>query len=420
MKKTTIYILLFLVCCMTGCNRENNSAKENALFSSAKEESNVITEENVVGKKVGAETKTDEILPEYNAFNRLLYGAERESFFCIASDTGILYFVNQCQDGFIYCLRDGVAELAVSLPAKELYYRQGILYFIVDNYEKYTLEGVQNGDIFAYNPAEGTVELVYSMGKLCDSASHLFVDENGIYVKGYAEGGEIEIDGEMLTYYEMECYMLDFENPEPVKDEGQRALIVLGYGEYHLGYQEHEGITTQVLISNASNENGKKDVKKIGDSRIISCCLVEDKLYYVNGLRMIVLDLDTFEKEVYDCSNFYMEKYLVPEDTFKKSWQAFDCFTVTEDYYWCVMGITLFRIDRESKEIESYQLMDEDTTLRVERLYTDGKNVYALYTPNAGLGGGEEMVQLLLDEPDGWYEEGPIREHIVKVKKLIP
>ena len=358
------------------------------------------------------------ILPEYNDFNRLHYGDERESFFCIASDTGMVYFVNQGQDGFIYCLQDGVAELAVALPARELYYLQGILYFVVDDYEIYTLEGVQNGDIYAYNPAEGTVELVYSMGKHCESVSQLFVDENGIYVECIVDGGEIEIDGEMLTYYESEYYMLDFKNPEPVKDEGKRALSF--YGEYHFGYQEHEGITTQVLISNASNADGKKDVKKIGDGRIISCCLTENKVYYVNGLRMIVVDLDTLEKEVYDCSGYYMETYFVTEEILKKGYYSFECFTVTEKYFWCTIGSDLFRIHRESKEIESYQLMDEDTTLRVERLYTDGKNVYALYTLNAGLGGGEEMVQLLVEEPDGWYELGTTRIPIVKVKKLIP
>lgn len=412
MKKKTIFILFFLVCCMAGCNRENNSVKENDLFSSAKEESNVITEENVVGKKVGGETKAAVIMPEYNAFNRLHYGDERESFFCIASDTGILYFVNQCQDGFIYCLQDGVAELVVPLPARELYYRQGMLYFMVDNYEKYTLDGVQNGDIFAYNPAEGTVELVYSMGKLCDSVSQLFVDEDGIYMECIIE----VVDGD-LKYGELEYYMLDFENPEPVKDEGQRAET--SYGDYGLSYyyNKEEDILTQTLISKT---NGTKDMKMIDDDRIIDCCLVEDKLYYTKGLKLIILDMDTFEKEVYDCSDFYMEKYLVPEDTFKKSGRAFECFTVTEDCFWCVMGSSLFRIDRKSKEIESYRLMDEDEVLVVERLYTDGKNVYALYDSDAGIGGGEEMVQLLVNETDEWYEFGPIREPVVKVKKLIP
>lgn len=405
MKKTAICILLFLICCMAGCNNENNSAKENDLFSSAKEESNVITEENVVGKKLGAETKATVIMPEYNAFNRLQCGAEREAFFCIASDTGIVYFVNQSQDGFIYYLRDGVAELAVPLPARELYYRQGMLYFIVDNYGKYTLEGVKNGDVFAYNPTEGTVEQVYSLGWRYNELTQMWVDEDGIYVECVVEGGE------------MEYYALDFENPDPVKDEKKRAET--SYGEYGLSFYYHKEkeLLTQTLVSKT---NGTKDMKIIGDDRIIDCCLVEDKLYYTKGLKLIILDMDTFEKEVYDCSDFYMETYLMTEEDLKKGLYSFDSFTVTEKYFWCAIGAKLFRIDKESKEMESYQLMDEDTTLRAERLYTDGKNVYALYTPNAGLGGEEEMVQLLVDEMTEWYENGPIRVPIVKVKKLIP
>ena len=419
MKKTTICILLFLVFCMAGCNKDKNSAKENNLFSSAKEESNVITEKNVTGKKLGAETKAGVILPEYNDFNRLQYAYERESFFCIASDTGILYFVNQNQDRFIYCLRDGMAELAVPLPARELYYRQGILYFVVDNYEKYTLEGVQNGDIFAYNPAEGTVELVYSLGWRYNEWTQLRVDEDGIYVSCFVEDGEyVEVDGEKLKTYETEYYVLNFENPELVTDESKRVLT--SYGDYKLSYYIHneENLLTQTLISKT---NGTKDMKMIDEDRIIACCLVEDKLYYTKGLKLIIVDIDTFEKEVYDCSNFYMETYFVPEESFKNSRIAFSCFTVTEDYFWCTTnGPDLFRIDRESKEIKSYQLMDEDTILLVERLYTDGKNVYALYNPDAGLGGEEEMVQLLVDETDEWYEFGPVRVPVVKVKKLVP
>lgn len=75
---------------------------------------------------------------------------------------GITYLVNCGRDYFIYAKRDETAEVAVELPAKALFCRNGELYFIVDDYGKFELSGVKKGDIVKYRPATGDVEILVS------------------------------------------------------------------------------------------------------------------------------------------------------------------------------------------------------------------------------------------------------------------
>lgn len=75
---------------------------------------------------------------------------------------GITYLVNCGRDYFIYAKRDETAEVAVELPAKALFCRNGELYFIVDDYEKFELSGVKKGDIVKYRPVTGDVEILVS------------------------------------------------------------------------------------------------------------------------------------------------------------------------------------------------------------------------------------------------------------------
>ena len=73
---------------------------------------------------------------------------------------GITYYVNYGRDYFIYALRDGVSEPAVEAPARELYCKDGELYFLLDSYDLYEFTEVEQGNILKYNPADGSVEIV--------------------------------------------------------------------------------------------------------------------------------------------------------------------------------------------------------------------------------------------------------------------
>ena len=84
------------------------------------------------------------------------------SLFCIDEKTGVIYFVNQGKDCFLYRMKEGEVTLAVAMPVKDIYPYDGSIYFMIDDYDKYELQGIHNGDIYCYTPASGTVELVNS------------------------------------------------------------------------------------------------------------------------------------------------------------------------------------------------------------------------------------------------------------------
>lgn len=88
---------------------------------------------------------------------------------------GITYLVNCGRDYFIYAMRDEKAEVAVELPAKALFCRNGELYFIVDDYGRQKLSGMKKGDIAKYQPTTGKVELLVS-----DEAYDMRVYPDGI------------------------------------------------------------------------------------------------------------------------------------------------------------------------------------------------------------------------------------------------
>lgn len=78
----------------------------------------------------------------------------------------ITYFVNYGRDYLIYAVKDGTAEPAVKIPAKDLYCRNGELYFIADTFSMYTFQGFEQGNILKYNPVNGTVSPVINEAAL--------------------------------------------------------------------------------------------------------------------------------------------------------------------------------------------------------------------------------------------------------------
>lgn len=120
-----------------------------------------LTEGKVFGEliEVGTEDPVYCNLPEN--LNDVPY-ADKLLLVCPDPLYGINYYVDYGGDYFIYAVRDGKAELAVKIPAKRLFCRGGKLYFMVENYDRYTLEGLENGDVLTYDPNNGEVEVVLS------------------------------------------------------------------------------------------------------------------------------------------------------------------------------------------------------------------------------------------------------------------
>lgn len=153
--------------------------------------------ENVVslssGKVLGNLSVVGEDAPYYCNLEENLQNTEtnREPILvCRDSVYGITYYVNYGRDYYIYALRDGVSELAAAIPAKDLFCRNGELYFIADSYGLYEFVGIAQGNILKYNPADGSIEVVVGQ-----TATEMMVYPDGICY-GYRERVKLSLEGE--------------------------------------------------------------------------------------------------------------------------------------------------------------------------------------------------------------------------------
>lgn len=72
----------------------------------------------------------------------------------------ITYYVNYGRDYYIYAKRGDTSECVVEIPARDLYCREGVLYFRADDFNLYEFESFADGAILTYNPTDGGVEVV--------------------------------------------------------------------------------------------------------------------------------------------------------------------------------------------------------------------------------------------------------------------
>lgn len=126
----------------------------------------------------------------------------------------ITYFVNYGKDYYIYAIRDGKTELAVELPASELYCREGELYFMIEPYGMYQLSGLEYGNIVKYNPKDGTVEMV-----LEEETRAMIVYPDGIC---YDIHEDVKRTGENSWSYIVKRYFYSFETGQTTKFENLR------------------------------------------------------------------------------------------------------------------------------------------------------------------------------------------------------
>ena len=130
---------------------------------------------------------------------------ETENLLLLCPDPryGMTYYVNHGLDYYIYAIKDGVSELVLEIPAKRLFFRQGKLYFMVEDYDKYVLDGLENGDILSYNPVDGKVSVVLSgIGTvMTPQAESVILDGDMVEVPE-----EVAVDGTSMTVYQDGIY----------------------------------------------------------------------------------------------------------------------------------------------------------------------------------------------------------------------
>ncbi len=409
MKKGIRYVLflsIFIMIGLAGCNSEisgnrtgvtpeptkgNFFADEEKTGNDEEESRPLITiPETVLQEALEKKDASEEA--RYNAINRmdLPFHNDSESLFCIDGESGAVYFVNQNQDYYIYRLKDGEAELAVALPARELYMQDGVLYFVLETHDVYRFpEGMYNGDIYSYSPEAGTIDLVYAAGKNLTARSYLdrkafmtlTVTEDGIYFIGEYEEMPYYFEewNKWVYVFSTTDYFLAFGEEEPIIDtkRGTRG----GWRDYYL-YHDYETADNLRLVLQSRNDDSLIVLCE-GEEIFDSCGIMDDMLYALRGENIIQIDLLTMESTTHDFKKFKTAFEI------KYAWANgyIDVFSAQVRYWTMTMesiiiadgGDRIYVMNRESGEIECYFLQEMNHEgYHIERLYTDGEHIYIL------------------------------------------
>ncbi len=416
-KRKSLYLGMSIgLLCITGCTtknhldnitptpsptvevQENESEKiQESVFKEKKEEkitSKIITKTEGLCEEL---EKVETDVQIYNQVNRMLGSVdvwlsnEGLSLFCVDESTGVVYFVNQGKDNFLYRMKDGEVKLAVAMPVKQIYPYQGSVYFMIYDYGKYELQGMQNGDIYCYTPATGAVELVYAVGAIEGSVWHkLSVEESGIYFsyKVFAYAKE-----ENVNVYDRFSYCLPFGATEPIEDT--RWTVSKGTKEYYVGGRTDSGV---VFYSREMKEDGTREEIELSCS-MAYCCMIGDCFYTAERGGVSCINLETREETFYDFSEA-MTKWELGFDIHKDQ-RYVKWFTMTEDALWVTTRERLYRMDLQTGKITYGKIKIENQYYSVPILFTDGKEVYGKYTPRElDFTSTAAMVRLLTDTMD--------------------
>ena len=377
------YFISFIFLCMTGCQltTEENIEESIPIITTGafmpletpveeKKEDDDETEEKVVIEGLC------EVIPQKKVKSAKLYNAMNQmrgkTIFCVDETTGVTYFVNFNQDWYVYRIKDGEAKLAVSLPAKNLCIYEGSLYFVVDFYDTYEIEGIEEGDIYCYTPATGMVEFVYRPGEGIDGAGSIYslaVKETGIHFS-YSIPNPNDENSKIIKFD-----ILTFDATEAMEDSSQGAD--LWWNDYNISSTDGYNIC---LIHKDDFYN-----QKVLSEAISMYCLVGDEFYYTErkgyeNTKIFIKNLATEAEEVIDLLEVIKEIFPNETEESLKEQKLMESFVATEggDKIWIsIKHASLICYNRITKE---FILYGNYGTNGVGILYTDGVHLYGQAT----------------------------------------
>ena len=346
-----------------------------------------------------------------NAINRKLTRTvdSGASLFCLDSEEN-LYFVNQKQDNYLYCRKDGVTELVVALPVKEVYPWEDSVYFMISE----SVEGKNVGDIYRYLPATKQIELVYALGSIEEAQQHkMLVNEQGIHFN-YSEMVSSE-NG--MTRMKVSSYTLPFGATEPIKDTTKAGKV--GWNEYYFSYQlSSTEATSPAKAMLVSRSKGMEDTISL-DIGELQYAVAQDIIYSIElgSTKVSLFDLKNQNIKNYDfregilLANNYKEEE--KEKAFRENIEELTSFTITENgtVLWATDGECLYRMNIEDKEVHYFVV--SDGSRKIEALYTDGRQVYGLYTSR--LTGFSNIIRFCMEHIE--KEHG---QRVIEVEYLVP
>lgn len=375
-------------------------------------------QENIQGLCEVLEKKDASAQSQYNVMNRKNTAnleKNQKSLFCIDQDAGVCYFVNQNQDWYIYRLKDGRAELAVAIPAKELCLWNGVLYFMADSRDTYELQEIEDGDIFAYRPEDGSVTEVYAAGTILGKGiDRMTVNEKGIYFS--IQLLEVmEFNGTAFQALSEKFYHLPFDSKELIEDSYQN--VNSGWGDFRLVFIRDTATKDicPVLLKRADNSIQSKNDLNVGQSSM--GCIMGDVYYGIVDYSVVTKNLLT-DKVVKIDFREALEKtgsVLETEVNGEILVVPVNDFTMEEEYIWVVVGRTrLVRVNLQNQKVDCFKLNARGYEL--DALYTDGENLYAMYAEGRTV--EPYLVRVLTDTVIGTDESSGL--FILEFEKVIP
>lgn len=313
-------------------------------------------------------------------------GESGMALFCKDSLYGITYFVNCGEDYFIYSQKDGEVELAVEIPAKRLFCRDGKLYFMVESYQKYALEEIESGNILEYNPSDGTVSVIIS-----DIAETMFVYPDGIYY--IVNEGE----GEVLSTIKRNKLYYSFADGK-ISEMEDIYTTLNRWNEYFFSFvmEPYEGDDEYLLELSKTKEvvsaTATRLISSDGSKEEILNQIVPSSDYLINDVLFSITENGN------SLSMFRMnnkEEIFIPLD-----FRTTSDFIVLEDVVYFGDGLRL-ELNTQSLSMGYVQKLEDDKSRMFEELYTDGERLFGICTivgQNINLG---KFVQIeVVDTPE--------------------
>lgn len=308
--------------------------------------------------------------------NRCMYG---ENYFCADPDTGVIYYVNYGDDNYLYRLDGNKKELVLDKFVSCINILDGMLYFIyAEEQEEYSplIQESYCGRLYSYNL--NTKELkCLSKEKL----RWIGLTEDGIY--GHF-GFEFQEYPEMIYFYGF-----DENKWEPVFDGNKKSRA---YHIFYKGYYLKENY-------NKKSEYTGTVWKRKKDGKEIPFLGEKEKIWggeFLSGDHLYIRMYNPQDElqEPYLCminlSNGEKYHYKTEEGNVCKVLSSVEIENVF--YMPSNNNITIYTGDVYSEMLETKEVKNGHV---YERLYTDGKRLFALYRSGSSSFG---MAELLISE----------------------
>ena len=262
----------------------------------------------------------------------------------------ITYYVNYGRDYYIYAKRGEESECAVEIPARDLYCREGVLYFRTDEFDMYTFDSFVDGAILAYDPTDGSVEVVIN-----EPTYEMVVYPDGML---YAVDEEHSNEGgtRIVTRHQ---FFYSFETKES-KELPPPMRTISRWKEYQLVAEVSEGDVVGYRLETPQGESAGllPNFTKLPPTYRIT----EDGIYYIDVKQDILMHYDV------ETGDLETVVELAFSSLFPNGFLIFD-------------GVAYFGngIRYSLAEKKQYQVVTKGKSMtNITGFYTDGEEIFVL------------------------------------------